>query len=307
MNDIRNHHLYRFLAEGNIICGLRATDSDGAIRELVSRICTNNAGLDADFIVAEVAAREKVVPTVIAPGLAVPHARLPRLERLLVALGTSPAGIDFKVKGMPPVNVVVLVLTPKDDPGLHLQVLSALASDFNKPEAIADVGKFQHPADVLKYFHSSGVMLPEYLTARDVMNTRPVTLQEADTLQKTIETLATGVNNDIPVLDPEGDIRGVVSLEDILSFSLPDHVLWLEDLTPIYRFQPFAEMLRDDEETKLADFMREDYIKVNPNLPAIQLAKMFLVHKCRQILVAEGNKLIGVVNLKSFITKMFWE
>lgn len=307
MNDILNHHLHHFLAEESIICGLKATDSDEAIKELVECICLHNADFNADFIIGEVSAREKIVPTVIAPGLAVPHARLPRLKRLMVALGTSLTGIDFKVEGMPPVNVVVLVLTPKDDPGLHLQVLSALAADFNKPDAIADVAKLDIPADILQYFHSSGMILPEYLTARDVMNVNPVTLQESDTLQKGIEVLATGVDDDIPVLDPEGDIRGVVSLEDILSFSLPDHILWMEDLTPIYRFQPFAEMLRDDEETKLADFMCEDYIKVAPNLPAIQLAKMFLVHKCRQILVAEGHRLVGVVNLKSFITKMFWE
>lgn len=307
MNDILNHHLYHFLAEGSIICGLQATDSAGAIDELVDRVCRNNSGLDKDFIVEEVTAREKVVPTVIAPGLAVPHARLPRLQRLLVALGTSEKGIDFNVDGMPPVNVVVLVLTPKDDPGLHLQVLSALAADFSLPDAISNVARQKKPADVLKYFHSNDVKLPEYLTARDVMNTQPVTMQESDTLQKVIEVLATDKVGDIPILDPDGDIRGVVSLEDILRFSLPDHILWMEDLSAIYRFQPFAEMLRDDEETKLADFMREDIIKVEESLPAIQLAKIFLVNNCRQIMVADGNRLVGVVNLKDFITKMFWE
>ncbi len=307
MNDILNHHLDYFLAEGSIICGLQATDPNGAIDELVSRLCLNTSGLDKNFIIEELSAREKVVPTVIAPGLAVPHARLPHLSRLLVALGTSEQGIDFNVDGMPPVNVIVLVLTPKDDPGLHLQVLSALGTDFSTPDAISIVSKQKLPADILKYFHSNRVTLPEYLTARDVMNPLPVTLQESDTLQKTIETIATGRSNDIPVLDPDGDIRGAVSLEDILSFSLPDHILWMEDLSPIYRFQPFAEMLRDDEETKLADFMREEVIKVDETLPAIQLAKMFLVHKCRQIMVARGNKLIGVVNLKDFVTKMFWE
>lgn len=307
MNEILNHHLYHFLAEGNIICGLKALDSAGAIGELTERLCRNNAGLEKEVVIGEVTAREKIVPTVIAPGLAVPHARLPGLERLLVALGTSEQGIDFNIDGMPPVKVIVLVLTPKDDPGLHLQVLSALATDFSMPDAINKVAEQKTPAEVLKYFHSNDVVLPEYLTARDVMKTLPVTMQESDTLQKVIEVFATSRVDEIPVLDPEGDIRGVVSLEDILRFSLPDHILWMEDLTSIYRFQPFAEMLRDDEETKLADFMREDFVKVPENIPAIQLAKIFLVNKCRQIMVADGNRLAGVVNLKDFVSKMFWE
>jgi len=57
---------------------------------------------------------------------------------------------------------------------------------------------------------------------------------------------------------------------------------------------------------KLADFMREEYVKVSPDVPAIQLAKMFLMEKTRQILVMEGRHLTGVVNLHSFISKLFW-
>lgn len=307
MTDITNFHLHHFVAEGNIICGLKADDAESAVAELVERICHNNAGLDPSFVATEVNARELISPTVIAPGLAVPHARLPQLERLLVALGISEQGIDFKCPGMPPVHVIVLILTPKDDPGLHLQVLTALATDFSSPEIIKTAAALKDPEEALKFLHSANVVLPEFLTARNVMNKFPLTLQESDTLQKAIEVLATGSYDDIPVIDPEGDVRGIVSLEDILRFSLPDHILWMEDLSSIYRFQPFAEMLRDDEETKIADFMREDIISVNENLPAIQLAKIFLLHKCRQIMVLRGRKLMGVVNLKGFVTKIFWE
>ena len=74
--------------------------------------------------------REKRMPTVIGSGLAVPHARSEHVDRLLVAMATSGKGIDFAVPGKPKVNIVILILTPADDPGLHLQVLAALAKDF---------------------------------------------------------------------------------------------------------------------------------------------------------------------------------
>jgi CBS domain-containing protein len=229
------------------------------------------------------------------------------VDKLLVALGTSAEGIDFNCPGMPPVRVAIMILTPKDDPGLHLQVLAALAGDFQEPEAINEIVVLKTPTDVMKHFNSANVQIPDYLKAKDVMDPLPVTLLESDTLHTAIETFAKTDVQDIPLLDNEGDLRGVVSLEDILKFSLPDHILWMDDLTPIYRFQPFAEMLQDDQETKLADFMRENMVVVDQDIPAIQLAKIFLMDRQRQIIVTSGGKLAGVVNLKSFISKLFWE
>ena len=299
-------HFYHFLAEGNIICGLNAETHYEAIRELTQQLTRNTAGIDFEEASKAVIAREDVIPTIVAPGLAVPHARMDNVKQLLVALGTSLKGVDFKAEGMSPVNVVILVLTPKDDPGLHLQVMAALARDFQEPDAVRKVAAMESPADILDFFSSTDVELPDYLRARDVMNSAPVTLQEADTLNTAIETFATKKVLDIPIIDEDSDIRGAVSLEDILKFSLPEHILWMSDLTPVQKFQPFAEMLRDDRETKLADLMREQIISVDETVPAIQLAKIFIMNNARQIIVTREGKLVGVVNISGFITKLFW-
>ncbi len=306
MNDKINPHFYNFLAEGNIICGLKGETGADAIEELVKRLAKNSAGIDPNDVINAVVEREKVVPTVVAPGLAVPHARIDGLPNMLIALGTSITGVDFNAPGMPEVNVIILILTPKDDPGLHLQVLAGLARDFKDTETIRRVAALETSSDVVNYFSDAQVKIVDYLRACDVMNSDPVTLLESDTLKTAIETFATTKVYDIPLLDDDGDLRGVVSLEDILKFSLPEHLLWMNDLTPIRRFQPFAEMLRDDQETKLADLMRDDFTTVEEDIPAIQLAKMFCMSGVRQIIVMHEGKPTGVVNLKSFITKLFW-
>jgi len=257
-------------------------------------------------VINAIVAREKLMPTVVSPGLAVPHARLSNVNSLLVALGTSQKGIDFKAPGMEPVHVVILILTPKHDPATHLQVLAALANDFKDPEIPQQVAAMGDPADVLDFFSGTKVEIPQYLQAKDVMNTKPAVLYESDSLEKTIETFATKQVLDIPIIDEEDDIRGIVSLEDILRFSMPEHLLWMDDLSPIMHFQPFAEMLKSDTETKIADFMREDFTSVEENIPAIQLAKILMMEKLRQIIVTRNDKLVGVVNLSGFSTKLFW-
>ena len=139
-----------------------------------------------------------------------------------------------------------------------------------------------------------------------MMDPTPATLLESDHLGTAINIFCERRVYDIPVVDEQGDVRGVVSLEDLLRLSLPEHLLWMNDLTPIIQFEPFADLLRKEREMHLADFMREEYVKVSPDVPAIQLAKMFIMEKTRQILVMEGRRLAGVVNLHGFISKLFW-
>lgn len=308
MNQQLDTHFYNFLAEGNIIADSKAESASEVISELVNLLAKNTAGLDAKTILEEVMLREKRMPTVISSGLAVPHARTEQINTLLVGMATSKKGIDFQVPGMPPVHAVILVLTPADDPGLHLQVLSALATDFKEQKVVDEVAALENASSVVEYFTKSKVELPKFLKARDVMDPTPVTLMENNTLSEAIAVLATKDTDEIPVIDDSNEIRGVVSLTDLMKFSLPEHLLWMDDLSVIYRFQPFAEVLQTADDTKVADFMREEFISVPEDMPAIQLAKLFLYHKVQKLFVVKAERtLAGVVELKDFSAKLFWE
>jgi len=140
------------------------------------------------------------------------------------------------------------------------------------------------------------------------MDSQPITLLETDSLRTAIEKFATTREEEFPVLDDAGDLRGVVSVNDLLKKSLPEHLLWPEDLSPIYNFQPFSEELRTSGETKIADVMREDFISVKKDFPAVHLAKEFLENHVRQLIIVDENgHLAGTVSIKNFCAKLFWE
>lgn len=291
------------LSVENILFEVDVQDRDELLSLLVSQLEKTAAGFDLLKAIQALKEREAVLPTVIAPGVALPHARLSEMDRPLVAVATTRKGVIFDAD-QDSVHLILLVLTPTKDPSAYLRVLSMLSTllkDVNVPEFVAGAS-LNDVVDLL----TDGSETTEFLTAADVMNANPVTLLESDTLNKTISTLCSKQMLDIPVVDEEGDLRGVIGMEDLLRQSLPQHLLWMEDLTPILRFEPFSDMMKKDHETKLADFMREEFVSVTSDTPAVQLAKVFLMSQARQIQVLEGRKLIGVVDLVGFSTKLFW-
>ena len=295
-----------FLHEENVVCNLKATTRDEALAELVHLLHKSTGGFDPDVVLRGILSREQVAPTVVAPGVALPHLRMDGLPHLLLAVGTSVQGVDFQRHESGPVHAIFLVLTPRTDPDAYLQFLAGLSRKIVAIKEVRLVAGCTSPEELCSMLSNGVDHFPPFLSARHVMDPHPPTLLESDHLGTAINLLCERRLYDVPVVDEQGDVRGVVSLEDFLRLSLPEHLLWMEDLTPIIQFEPFADLLRRERELKLADFMREKYVHVAPDVPAIQLAKDFIIDNVRQILVMEGRKLVGVVNLRSFISKLFW-
>jgi len=204
--------------------------------------------------------------------------------------------------------VMVLLLTPVDDPNLHLQLLSALAKAFEDPATTEKISRCGNANEFMSYFSDGTSDIADYLTAEDLMEPFPALLQETDSLLDAIGKFAVTRSEELPVIDNSGDLRGVLSLTDLLKYSLPAHLLWLEDLSPMYRLQPFSDMLKTAGETKVADVMREEFVRAETGDPAVKLAKIFLMEKLSRLVIVDASgKPAGVVTLEHFSAKLFWD
>jgi PTS system nitrogen regulatory IIA component len=295
-----------FLQLNNIICGIEDTDGKVVLEKLITLLKRHFPGLDIDFTRREIENREALFPTMIAPGLAIPHARIPGLQEPLTAIACIPQGCDFGTADK--AKVMILLLTPVDNPNLHIQLLSALAVTFQEQETIGKIAACGTPQEVFNGFSCGLEPIPDYLKASDLMEKFPRMLQETDSILDAVKIFAMTRTEELPVIDNTGDLRGILSLSDLLKYSLPEHLLWLEDLSPIYQLQPFSDMLKTAGETKVADVMREEFVRANVNDPAVKLAKSFLVNKLSQlIIVDDAGKPAGMVTLKHFSAKLFWD
>ena len=77
-------------------------------------------------LIQVVQARGHLASTSLGGGVAIPHAQFAQLEREIVLVGRSTAGIDFRAIDEQPVHVLFLLLGPRNVKQ-HLAVLAALA------------------------------------------------------------------------------------------------------------------------------------------------------------------------------------
>ena len=122
-------------------------------QDVIRALCTAAAkteGVNESVIRAKVMQRENEMTTALENGLAVPHARLPRLTHPVVIYGRCARGIDWNAEDGYPVTHLFLVLTPESDPASQLQVLSGIADTFDKPEIRRKIDGEKTAADILQ-------------------------------------------------------------------------------------------------------------------------------------------------------------
>jgi len=111
-----------------IIPELKARDRDGVITELVwalDKAKRLKRGRRDDIINA-VIKRENEASTGMGKGVALPHAKHPGVRDVVAAIGRSSVGIDFSALDKQPVYIVILLVSPVDNPDRHLQAMESI-------------------------------------------------------------------------------------------------------------------------------------------------------------------------------------
>lgn len=304
---MNNHGSIKFsslFSPRETLCQVAASTADEVVQQLLTRLALERGVGNVDQAFEDVMAREATQSTVLAPGLAVPHARLDAVEELRVGVATSTEGIQF---GDDTVHLVVLILAPKQSPAVYLQAVSSLAQICSDPEFVPKVAAMDSAEDVWRFFDRGGVVLPAFVCAGDIMDTDVETLGETDTLETAIDKLVTYNELDMPVVDTEGDLTGVVTLIELMKVCLPDYILWMEDLSPIINFEPFAEIIRNESNTWLNEIMSVEYATVPEEAPAIEVAKEIMRRGTRVSYVIRGRKLVGRIRIQDFVNKVLRE
>ncbi len=292
-----------FFTTEEVLCRTPITDRDELLMALLKQLAFTRGIGHVPSVLEQVLAREAAGSTVVAPGIALPHARVDGIPAPRVAVATSEPGVPFDPGGAP-VHLVLLVLVPKDQPAIYLQMVASLETILRNPEAAVRATRLADADEVVRFFQCGGMSLPGVVCAADVMEPPAATLLDTDRLKDAIDLFVAQGLLEIPVVDKEGDLVGVVSAGALLRVCMPEYLLWMHDLSPFLNFEPFVSVLRREERTWLSEIISEDYPVVRADQPAIAVAEAMARRNSGVCYVVRGQRLAGIVTLPHFLNKV---
>jgi fructose-specific phosphotransferase system IIA component len=102
-------------------------DKEAVITELVDLLDANGLLLDRDAALDAVITRERIQSTGTGAGIAIPHGKCNAVKELVMAIGIAHEPIDFNSIDGKPVTILILLVSPADQTGPHIQALATIS------------------------------------------------------------------------------------------------------------------------------------------------------------------------------------
>jgi len=119
--------LSQILVEEGCALDLQGTSRFEAIKELLGSLHSAVPIFNEDEALKAMIKRETNFSTALGHQIAFPHARLQGLAKPLITVGIRRSGIDFPSPDNQPVKVMLLILTPFNEPTSQLNILAQLS------------------------------------------------------------------------------------------------------------------------------------------------------------------------------------
>ncbi len=123
------------LLSKDLVFFLESTEKEAVIRELIEKLHEKKLIKKKEQIIKKVLEREALGSTGIGKGVAIPHCKIKEIKKPIVAAGVNKEGIDFDSNDKKPTYLVILVISPTENPTYHLQILAAAAHLAQKSDS----------------------------------------------------------------------------------------------------------------------------------------------------------------------------
>ncbi len=139
------------------------------------------------------------------------------------------------------------------------------------------------------------------MIAANVMITDVITLKSNDTMVDAIKIVRDRKIRQIPVVDNEKRVIGIITPRALMRAILPKYIDegLLEDVKFAPELPQFIQSIDDLAHKKVSEFMDTDFPKVTPDVTTMEVAAMFIVSKKiveSIVVVDDDNRLLGIIS-----------
>ncbi len=102
-------------------------EKEAVITELVDLLDANGLLLDKAVALDAVLTRERTRSTGTGAGIAIPHGKCNAVKELVMAIGIAHEPIEFESVDGKPVTILILLVSPAEKTGPHIQALASIS------------------------------------------------------------------------------------------------------------------------------------------------------------------------------------
>jgi PTS system nitrogen regulatory IIA component len=148
--------LKEFFEPSAISLQLRGTSKEDVLAELIGLLRMDERS--SGTLLRIIQRRENLGSTGIGHGIAIPHCRSLMVNRLRLAFGRRPEGVDYQaIDDRPVYNFFLIVAPPLEISNLYLPVLGRIAQFAKDADVPHRLSSLQTPDDFLRLLEEKGV------------------------------------------------------------------------------------------------------------------------------------------------------
>ncbi len=145
------------------------------------------------------------------------------------------------------------------------------------------------------------------MLVRDVMTEGVLTARKSDNVRSIVTKMISRHCGNIPVVDDDGNLIGVVTLRDILIPLYPSHGDYIHDSVHSRDFVEMQEGYPKVMQMQVDEVMTPNPFSVSPDEPILKAASYMGLKNLRHIPVTEGRKLLGIVTISDINQGLFFK
>ena len=283
---------------------LKSGDKQSVIKELVLPLKEFGYDDNVENIVNMVIEREKIAPTYLGEGVAIPHARIDGLKDFYIIIGRSLKGVSYHAGKECKANLIFLILSGKTKNKIMLQTLVAIAKLVKEKDVKEKILKAGEPSDLIKIIENTGINVKEALTNSDIMEPPLVFFYPDMTIKEAAVIFFKSNMMCAPVVDENNMLIGEVHESDIVEVGLPKYMNHLSNLSFLKDFEPFEEFFKKEDIIRIKDIAGKNPQTVAPDTSIVETAFLLVKKKTERVFVVNNGKLIGSITARDIISKV---
>ena len=127
-------------------------DSKKNLFKKVSSIASGNDNEKSSIIVEKLNERERLGSTGVGNGVAIPHSKVSWIQKTTVLFLKLKSTINFSSADNKEVDLVFVILAPKNCQSEHLLVLSSISSFLRDKKVVKKLRELRKPDEILNFF-----------------------------------------------------------------------------------------------------------------------------------------------------------